>query len=925
LIKPSALDEICGYQAQNVALEADPGSFVFRDALMMPKSRVTRVLITGVLSQPAYMLALALKERCNVDVIIGFDAMYPNSIRNRLRLQEQMAVLTKLIPKLVRPVFVSHIGIDPLRHAKSFQTLDETQEIDIVASLTPTHIVHFASHDPALFRNSDPEWKNTQSPYIRAMAAHTDSEKLEDTENTEDSTTYYNPSLFSLRSSLLSMEQILASIAAASLNDRPHFLYASASTSPSLHSSRNEAEQVMHTSSRRMDEVLADYYYQRHGVSSIGLRLPNTVYGPWSHPESDLYQLLDQSVREIAAVNATSNSIVEAAISSPESEYLDFLHVHDLIDAVIAAMQYRPPVSKPAIFDLRSGETVSLRQIRDSVKQIIDPNSSSIKIASQSYNGNDFISEREKLKRTLGWVPRISLAEGLTRTVAWHMDRVFPYGQPLHSSFNLTLSYEIEPGDRILLRHSHSTCDSTDYICHGSRSFLPCASECSTRQKCTPTAFDALIPMVNDLTEGCDIVLYTHNFGNDATDLVLQSEYIEESHPQVCNFAFVRGNTKLVDTVIQKVPESELGRLGFEMTPEDENQPGGILARKHDKLNGRLLYRGWILIWTKDAPEELSTAEQFLLKLSPGKLFHQDVKSAVFIDQGFGVSPRADDILFLVHEMNRVPWHSRIVKRKTRPKAKFLLPAEPQRKAVIFLSEMKKQDSSEAERLSSEEKITTYEATRFMRYSNGEEPLGKEPPEIKLQREFYDRVRASINPDHARGPSDPLHKFELNHWVRTRWVAHDMVHEESRQLRCEWYKEHVFWESDLDQLSFAYVMQKLELDRKLDHNEPDETAQKQLSERTEMKKLLSDTFEWHALKTPQNKLYSPYEEMQILPYDMDNTEERELLSDAAEEMEDGPNMPLFVRVISDRIMAYARKSWGTTNEELGKDGIKGGL
>ena len=71
------------------------------------------------------------------------------------------------------------------------------------------------------------------------------------------------------------------------------------------------------------------------------------------------------------------------------------------------------------------------------------------------------------------------------------------------------------------------------------------------------------------------------------------------------------------------------------------------------------------------------------------------------------------------------------------------------------------------------------------------------------------------------------------------------------------------------------------------------------------------------MKLPQNKLYSKYELMQILPFDMDNTEERELLHKVPEANEDGPDMPLYVRIISDRIMAYARKSW--SNQKGGTD------
>lgn len=905
LTKNAKLDEICGFQAQSAALES-PEAYTYRDALTMPKSRVTRVLITGILSQPGYLLALALKKRCNVEVIVGFDAMYPNSIRNRLRLQEQMAVLTKYIPKLVRPIFLAHIGLDPVRHSKNFKVLEETQEIDLLQTMKPTHIVHFAAYDAALFRYSDPEWKNLQSPYVRTNEQR------------------HDPAFFGLRSGTLAMEQILASIAAAPSNDRPHLIYVSASSSASSAGSRHHSgDQTMHTRARQIDEVLADFYYQQHGVYSVGMRLPNSVYGPWGHPESDLHALLDQTSRDVSSTNVTSNAAVDAALASDMGN-LDLLHASDLVDGVIAAMQYRPESAKPVLFEVSSGDRVSLQQVQDAAKQILDPDSTSINLSPRDASGSDHVANRDALKRLLGWVPRVSLKEGLVRTIAWHLDRIYPYGPPYRSYFNDTMP-EIESGDMVLKRHSLPTCASDDLVCHGGRPFLPCASECSSREHCIPTAFDELVPMLQELTEECDVVLYTQNFGKDATDISLQSEFIEEGHPLVCNFAFINSDSELVETVIEKVPDSELGKLGFELTPEDANRPGGIKARKHDKLNGRLLYRGWILIWTTDTPEDLATSEKFLLKLSPGRLFHKDVKAAVFIDHEFGVSPRADDILFLVHEMSRKPWSSRVVKRKTRPKAKFMLPAEPQRRAVVLMSELKYQDSSEAERLSSDERITTYEATRFMRYSNGEEPLGKEAPAIKLQREFYDRLRTMINPDHARGPGEPLHKFELSHWVRSRWVAHDMSHAESRQLRCEWYQEHVHWENDLDQLSFAYVMKKLELDRKLEYGEPDEVVQKQLSEKTEMKKLLSDTFEWHALKTEQNKLYSPFKEMQVLPYDMDYTEERELTGPTTEDHPEGPDLPLFVRVISDRIMAYARKSWNMPKYAAVEDGTKAEL
>jgi nucleoside-diphosphate-sugar epimerase len=870
--RTATLEEICGYAAQQAFLER-PANFLVRDALMPPSPRAVRVLITGVLSAAGFRLALALQERCGVDVVVGFDAMYPNSIGNRLRLQELMAALARSIPKFMKPLFISYLGLDPYRHTRNFQILPSTGELDVIATLKPTHVVHLASHEAAAYRCGDPDWVNHASPYRGG-------------------------NLHALKAGQLSMEQILAAAAGAEPKDRPHILFASS------RSSRTD----FHGRQRQMDEMLADFYYQQYNVTSVALRLPD-IYGPWGHPESSISRMMD------AAVRGNTN------MTAPVETKLDLLFVDDAVDVILAAMQYRPQHAKPAVFEISSGEEISLRDLERVARDMLDEDydaQQELSVAARDVRGTAYDANTETLKRRLGWSPRVSLRDGLASSLAWHLDRIHPYGPPRISSNGTSVSStgRTETGDMLLRRLGVAACGAEDLVCRSGRPVMPCASECSISEKCVSTVFDDLIPLVQELTEECDVVLYTQNLDINAQDLTLHAEYMEEGEPLVCNFAFIAGESKLAKTVIEKVPDDELSGLGFFVSPEDSNHPGAIRERKYEKLNGRLLYRGWILIWTKETPSPLPVHEQFLLKLSPGRLFHSDAQAAVFIDQDFGVSPKADDIQFLVHEMYRRPWGARIVKRKQRPKAKFVLPAEPERRASVLMSELKYQDSSESERLPPDEKISTYEATRFMRFSNGEEPLGKEPPEIKAQREFYDRLRTTINPDFARNPNDPLHKFEMTHWARSRWVAHDLSRDESRQLRCEWYHEHIMWGSSLDQLSFAYVMAKLELDRKLAHNEPDETAQKHLSEKTEMKKLLSDTFEWHALKTEQNKLYSPFEEMQVLPYDLEHVGYDESEVEAAA----GPT-PLFVRIISDRIMAYARKAWNRAKAEKAEEEV----
>jgi hypothetical protein len=847
LIRAAKLDELCGRAARTAAAGPASNTYQTRDALQMPKSRIPRVIITGILDRPAFLLALALHQNCGVEVIIGIDSMFPNTIPNRLQLQEPMSILTKHIPKLSKPLLLSYIGTDTKTKNKNSKVLGSTQELDLVATYAPTHIVHFASYDeddPSLRRRPNrPNGNN----------GHDDDDPA---------------AMYKLRNGLIGMEQILESIALAPLSDRPHLLYASSSVSWG----------------RRMDELLANYYYQEYGVYSVALRLPNAVYGPWGSPTSTL--------NRIFSGNFTTPS------SLSDLDELDLLHTDDVVSGLIAAMQYRD--ERPAIVDLEAAATrVSTQQLQDMVQQVLYPEGNSgggLELDGAFANADSQSGARQ----SIGWSPQVSVDSGIPRTVAWHLDKRYPFG---HGA--------AETGDMILERHNLGTCVPDDILCHAGRPFLPCASECSIHQQCQPTIFDGLVTIVQDVTEECDYVLYTQNLNEKTKSLDISSEYIEDADPVICNVAFINQNSKLVDAVISKVPDNELGKLGIDAHPSS--------TLKYDKLNGRLLYRGWILVWTK-VPNKLPAYEEFLLKLSPGKLFHKNVKAAVYIDQRFSVSPTYNDILFLVQELHRKAWSSRILKRKSRPKAKFLLPSEPERHAVVLMSELKLQDSSKSKPLDPGVRISAYEATRFMRYSNGEEPLGREPADVKIQREFYDRLRASINPDHGRHPDAPVHKFELKHWAKTSWVVHDLQHEDSRLFRCEWYQEHALWGTKLDQLSFAYVMEKSELERELEHNEPDESVQKHLSEATAVKKMLSDTFEWHALKTEQNKLYISYSEIKMLPYNMDSADDHAMTG-----FDETLPPQLFVRIISDRVMKLARKAWTSRAHDTHPASVQGEL
>lgn len=874
VMQPAALEELCGFHAQNASL-AYPHSYLARDAL---NSRAS-VLITGILNPLGFHLALALKERCGVQVMTGIDPMFPNTVKNRLAILEQIQILTTNIPGLRKPILIPFIGLDPkvvINKKNGVLYLDVTGELDL-NTFSPTHIVHLSSYTPQAYQHPHKaEQKNLQSPYV---------------------TPDYDPLLFPIRSTIGAMEQTLVSIATTTASSdgvpaaagRAHLTYASANRHWQASHDRDD---ILHTHTRRIDEVLADAYHSLYGVYSVAMRLPKAVYGTWGHPNSEIHRVMQAATM---AGNETG------AMTPPVSDSsLDMVHVDDIVDAFISAMQFRAPSSKPAAFELTSGATVALSHVRDTVDAFLSTSTNetvSVPAETQTTEEDTTLQTRQFLE----WTPHTPVESGLLRLLAWYLDRKNPYG------ITSSTESQFETGDALLTRHLHETCAADDVVCHSSRQYMPCASECSSRSQCTPSMFDDMVEMVQDVTEGCDIILYTQVFGKDVEDLELTSEYMDEGDPLICNFAFVSSTSKLVETVIHKVPNVELANLGVAPRPEDLGKVGAIQERKLEKLNGKLLYRGWVLIW-KDTPEPLPKTDDFLLKLSPGRLFSKDTLYAVFIDPGFAVSPTADDVKFLVHEMHRSAWEQRTVRRKAQPKARFRLPAEPERRAMILMSQLKYQYSKEMERLPADSKISAYQATKFIRYENGETHLGKEPAEVKLQREFYERIPSIVNRDPLRSPLEPLYQYSIKDWARSRWVVHDMTREEARELRCDWYQEHIQWGSGLDQLSFAHVMAKRELERRMIFEEPDDHARKAFADKTEMRKLLTDSHEWYPMQTEQNKYFCAHDELEVLPYEQGDAKKE---NGALEVLEPPPNneAALFVRIVSDRIMSFARKAW----------------
>jgi UDP-glucose 4-epimerase len=138
----------------------------------------------------------------------------------------------------------------------------------------------------------------------------------------------------------------------------------------------------------------------------VWLRLLAT-YGP----KDDERHLLPATIAKLLAHNRPSLTLGE--------QLWDYLYVEDAAEAI-----YRAAMSEEAqgVFNLGSGETVSIRRVMERLRDLIDP-TLQLGFGEIPYPKDQLMrleTRIDRLREATGWTPQVSLDEGLRRTVDWY-------------------------------------------------------------------------------------------------------------------------------------------------------------------------------------------------------------------------------------------------------------------------------------------------------------------------------------------------------------------------------------------------------------------------------------------------------------------------------------------------------------------------
>jgi hypothetical protein len=322
---------------------------------------------------------------------------------------------------------------------------------------------------------------------------------------------------------------------------------------------------------------------------------------------------------------------------------------------------------------------------------------------------------------------------------------------------------------------------------------FPCVSECARQSlSCRSSVWKSTISISKNSTRGCKYLLYTANFSESLLDLPeVMVSVNNASWPRdlFCQVAFVSSQSSLVNQVF-----GTKSNVTYE--------------------NGKAVRNGWRLVAIDGNDKSLSEADYIMPKIAPSKLFSASVDKAAYLEpQQMTSLPPLQILCFLMAK--RMDARSVPARMTSREGHKLTLPPVPE-KHIMFVGHTFDFDDADLPFQSSSEYMV--QLAKAVLHQKGK--LGTHEGQWPTRQLLA--YTKSIQWQQEQELS-----FEP---VDTYLLVHNLRYKQSRRLRCHWYEEQLFWESqgghssrDLEDLSLSYVIHRWRRQQWLDTSPADES------------------------------------------------------------------------------------------------------
>lgn len=163
--------------------------------------------------------------------------------------------------------------------------------------------------------------------------------------------------------------------------------------------------QSMYAATKLACEQTASVYNKLYGLNLVGLRF-FTVYGPWGRPDMAIFSF-SEDIKEGKEITVYDGGLER-----------DFTYVEDIVSGIIGSMNYKNEKGH-SVFNLGNSQPVSVEKV---VKLLEEKAGTAAKIKRVPKPGTEIqktFADVDESTKLLGYSPKTSIEEGLTRWMAW--------------------------------------------------------------------------------------------------------------------------------------------------------------------------------------------------------------------------------------------------------------------------------------------------------------------------------------------------------------------------------------------------------------------------------------------------------------------------------------------------------------------------
>jgi UDP-glucose 4-epimerase len=155
-----------------------------------------------------------------------------------------------------------------------------------------------------------------------------------------------------------------------------------------------------------------------YGLETVALRYFN-VFGPRQDPLSEYAAVIPRFITSLAAGRAP-------VVFGDGEQSRDFTYVDNVVDANVAAIGADADAVAGSAINVACGSRVSLNQLIAELQEILETNIEPAYAAPRSGDVKHSHADVGRARELLGYEPKVSLREGLRRTVAYLLDAEAP-------------------------------------------------------------------------------------------------------------------------------------------------------------------------------------------------------------------------------------------------------------------------------------------------------------------------------------------------------------------------------------------------------------------------------------------------------------------------------------------------------------------